>query len=59
METIEIRNGTRSVISNNGNTAGVWESRLYVNDGDTATPTAAEHKTRKGAINWAQKVLGY
>ena len=57
LETIETRNGSRVVISDNRNTAGIWESRLYVNDGETATRKSAEHKTRTGAVRWAKKVL--
>ena len=34
-----------------------YNSRLYVNHGETATLTHANHKTKKGAIRWANKVL--
>ena len=34
-----------------------YSSRLYVNDGDTATLICAKHKTRKGRDTWTNKVL--
>jgi len=55
--TFETKVGSRVVISNNQNTGGEWQSRLYVNNGETATLTAASHKTRQGAEKWARKVL--
>jgi hypothetical protein len=57
MKTIETKAASRVVISTNQNTAGQWESRLYVNHGAIATPTSANHKTEAGAIRWAKKVL--
>jgi hypothetical protein len=56
-ETITTKTGSRQVITTNQNTAGIWESRLYVNNGETATLTSAKHKTKEGAIKWANKVL--
>ncbi len=56
-QTIETRKGSRVVISDNRNTGGVWESRLYVNGGETATLTATVHKTQVGAIRWAKRIL--
>ena len=56
--TIITRNGSRQVISDNQNTAGVWESRLYVNNGETATLTCSKHKTESAARRWAAKTLG-
>lgn len=52
-----IRKGSRVVKIDNQNTAGVFESRLYVNNGKTATPTHAEHRTLTGAKAWAKKIL--
>lgn len=56
MSQFEIASGSRKVIgfSNDGSR---WESRLYVNHGETATLTSAKHKSRKGAESWARKVL--
>jgi hypothetical protein len=34
-----------------------WSSRLYVNNGETATLTAAKHKSEAGARAWAAKAL--
>ena len=56
METFQIRNGSHLVRSN-ASLSGRWSSRLYVNDGETATLTFAKHKTREGAERWARKVL--
>lgn len=56
METFQIRNGSHLVRSNRMLT-GRWASRLYVNDGETATLICARHKTREGAERWARKVL--
>jgi hypothetical protein len=48
----------RRVVHSHANTeAGPWESRLYVNGGETATLVCAEHKTEKGAEKWAHKIL--
>lgn len=58
MEQFETRKGSRVVISNCQNSAGVWQSRLYVNNGETATLTCARHKTESGARRWARKHLG-
>jgi hypothetical protein len=56
METFRIRNGSHLVRSN-ATLPGRWASRLYVNDGETATLVCAKHKTREGAERWARKVL--
>ena len=53
-----IYHGTRCVKITDNNGSGLYLSRLYVN-GDTATLTHAQHKTLKGAITWANKVLHY
>lgn len=49
-------NGSRKVISFS-NDGKHYSSRLYVNNGETATPTNADHTTEKGARRWAKKVL--
>jgi len=53
----KIKSKSRTVIINNMNTAKIFESRLFVNHGETATLTHADHKTLKGAERWASKVL--
>ena len=52
---IETRNGSRIVIG--FCTGAGYDSRLYVNNGNTATLTSARHKTEAGARKWADKVL--
>ena len=56
MRQIETTNGSRKVISTS-NDGSDWSSRLYVNHGETATLTSANHKTQKGAEQWAKKTL--
>jgi hypothetical protein len=56
MQTFQTRNGSHLVRSNSY-LDGRWSSRLYVNDGETATLIAAKHKTREDAERWARKVL--
>lgn len=51
------QNGTRLVRSSNQNSANVYESRLYVNNGETATLSCAKHKTLAGAKKWAAKAV--
>lgn len=48
--------GSRQVVTCENN-PGSFSSRLYVNRGETATLTAAKHKTLAGARKWAAKVL--
>jgi hypothetical protein len=55
MKTHNIQNGTRVVIVTED--MGRFSSRLYVNNGETATLICAKHKTLKGAQRWAAKVL--
>lgn len=57
MNMISAQNGSRIVYTNNQNTAGIYESRLYVSKGETATPTCARHKTLAGAKKWASRVV--
>lgn len=49
--------GTRHVVTSANTDAGPFSSRLYVNRGNTATLTAATHKTLKGATKWARKAV--
>lgn len=49
------KQGSRVVLSSNQNSAGVWESRLYVSGGETATTITAKHKNFKAAEKWAAK----
>ena len=37
----------------------LWQSRAYVNNGETATMLAAKHRTRPNAQKWAEKVLTF
>lgn len=57
MKQIEIRNGSRIVISTSNGDGYPWSSRLYVNGGKTATLTSAAHKTEAGVRKWAEKTL--
>ena len=57
MNAVTAKNGSRVVYTNNQNTAGIFESRLYVSGGETATPTCAQHKTLAGAQKWAAKTV--
>lgn len=54
---IEITKGNRSVKSFTNGDGYSWNSRLYVNNGETATLTCAKHKTEAGARKWAARVL--
>lgn len=58
MRTFETRCGSRVVrsFSNNGE-GSTWTSCLYVNNGETITPTMGRHKTEAGARRWAEKTL--
>ena len=55
MTHFETRNGSRVVITSIQE--GDYESRLYVNDGKTATLQYATHRTESGARRWAKKIL--
>lgn len=55
MNTTKIQNGTRVVMVTED--MGRFSSRLYVNNGETATLVCAKHKTLKGAQRWAAKVM--
>lgn len=50
--------GSRQVVTTANTSEGPWSSRLYVNNGETATLTNASHKTEAGAQKWAKKTLG-
>lgn len=53
----ETAKGSRKVISFSNGEGYPWSSRLYVNNGETATMTNATHKGETGARRWAAKVL--
>lgn len=55
MQIKTAQNGSRLVISNNQNSDGLWESRVYVSFGETATTICAKHKTLASAQKWADK----
>ena len=58
MTTIEIgspQQPNRKVYISNQNTGGIYESRLFIND--VAGRQHAQHKTVKGAMLWANKLL--
>ena len=57
MNKVIAQNGNRVVRTCNQNSAGIFESRLYVNKGETATLTCAKHKTLAGAQKWAIKAV--
>lgn len=57
MQFKEIAKGTRKVVATRNDDNSEWQSRLYVNNGETATLTNAKHKTLKGVEKWAAKVL--
>lgn len=58
MQSFKLSNGSHMVRSTRSIGHGhYWASRLYVNDGETATLVCARHKTREGAERWAKKVL--
>lgn len=57
MQMFETIKGSRKVISSRNGEGYEWSSRLYVNNGETATLTCAKHKTEKGARAWADKTL--
>lgn len=57
MQTIKTVNGTRQVISSRNQEGSTWWSRLYVNNGETATLVNAKHSTETGARKWAAKQL--
>jgi hypothetical protein len=52
-----IKKGSREVIISANTDAGPFSSRLYVNNGETATLVAAKAKTLKGARKQAEKML--
>jgi len=53
---VETRRGSRMVISTARANKG-WDSRLYVNNGSTATLVRALHKNLDNAMAWADKKL--
>ena len=57
MQTIKIENGSRQVIATRNDSDSKWNARLYVNNGETATPENGKFKTEKGLRTWAAKKL--
>lgn len=57
MNQVIAQNGNRVVRTCNRNSAAMFESRLYVNKGETATLVCAKHKTLAGAKKWAEKAV--
>lgn len=57
MQTTTITNGTRQVVTSYEPEAGIYSSRLYVNNGETATLQTAKHRSEAGVARWAGKVL--
>lgn len=57
MQTITAKSGTRQVITTSNDSEGPFWSRLYVNNGETATLLNATHKSLKGAAKWAEKAV--
>jgi hypothetical protein len=51
-----ITNGSRQVVICHEGERVVF-ARLFVNNGETATPTETSAKTLKGAEKWAGKIL--
>lgn len=47
--------GNKSVVTSRKNSAGKWESVLFVNNGETATSRRAIHNTEAGAKKWANQ----
>ncbi len=57
MQQFETVVGTRKVISSRNDDASKWQSRMYVNGGETATLVTGKHATEANARKWAEKVL--
>ncbi len=57
MRQFETRIGNRVVISTGNGDGYAWNSRLYVNGGETVTMLCAKRKTESGARKWAKKIL--
>ena len=54
---VTAQQGSRHVVTSANTDQGPFESRLYVNRGNTATQVSAKHKSLNGAAKWAQKVV--
>lgn len=52
-----IQKGSRQVVISANTPQGPFSSRLYVNNGETATLTCAKAKTLKGAEKQAERML--
>ena len=57
LRRLEIVKGSRKVIAFRNDEECAWWSRMYVNNGETATLVSARHRTEKGVRKWAEKVL--
>lgn len=53
----ETRDGSHVVITTHGDGTPLYRSRLYVNNGETATSIAASHYTLDGAVRWITRTL--
>ena len=58
MEQFKVRNGTSVVVSSRNDSTAPWASRLYRNNGQTATLIAAKHRKMHSAFKWAERALG-
>lgn len=56
MRTIVLKQGSRQVVTTED--GGHFASRLFVNDGQTAGYSHANHRTAEGAERWARRILG-
>lgn len=50
-------NGSRQVIASRNEAGSIWNARLYVNNGETATLVAGKFKSDAGLERWAAKQL--
>ena len=57
MYQFETTYGSRKVTTTASEPRGAFQSRLYVNDGQTATLLCTTHRTERGARKWARRVL--
>lgn len=55
---IVFTSGSRRIVSTRERGMPTWTSRLYVNNGETATQVTAQHVTRRGVEKWAAIKLG-
>ena len=57
MFTITIKDGSRHVIATQNDEKSLWNARLYVNNGETATLVAKKFKSQAGVWKWATEIL--